>query len=582
MQFKLAQHIWQWRTMFVIAPGIAIATIAIGLSGILQLLEWATLDWFFRIRPQEPPDPRIVLVTIDESDLDYVGRWPIPDIVLAKALATIQAQNPRVIGVDIYRNLPVPPGRDALNEVFRSSPNLVGIEKFVGEKVPPDPILQDLNQVALADLVVDADGKVRRALMSIRPPDGEQIRLSLAARLATMYLEQQGVELRGLENGRLGFGKAVLVPFQENDGGYIRADNGGYQLLLNYRGHREEFQQVSLHQVLTRQVSPNLMRDRIVLIGGVAESLNDLFHTPYTSSDPWGNAEQMSGLAIHANAISQIVSAALDGRPLIRVWSEPIEWLWVLLWSLVGVAISEMLLDSHRFRRNRLPGRTALAVVLLGGVLVGSTYSLFLSGWWIPTIAPLIALSGSAIATSSYKTHRWQRLASLDSLTQVANRRCFDEYLNRQWYRNSRNKRYLSIVLCDVDCFKLYNDTYGHQAGDACLQQVAQAICYGVRRTDFVARYGGEEFVAILPDTDADSALEVAQRIRDRVKALRIEHARSTADRYVTLSCGVATTTICLDTYPSELILCADRALYEAKSKGRDRVILAPNSPSAA
>ncbi len=164
-----------------------------------------------------------------------------------------------------------------------------------------------------------------------------------------------------------------------------------------------------------------------------------------------------------------------------------------------------------------------------------------------------------------------ERLAARDSLTQIANRHCFDRILEKEWTRLMRSQDPLSLILCDIDHFKLYNDTYGHQAGDHCLQQVAQAIQAGVKRpADLVARYGGEEFAVILPVTPLEGALRVAEEIRVRVRALGISHSES-AYGCVTLSLGVAT----LIPQPSvsipTLIGAADEALYRAKATGRDR-----------
>lgn len=170
-----------------------------------------------------------------------------------------------------------------------------------------------------------------------------------------------------------------------------------------------------------------------------------------------------------------------------------------------------------------------------------------------------------------------ERLASVDGLTQIANRRCFDEYLEREWKRLQREQAPLSLIMCDIDYFKKYNDTYGHQSGDECLQQVADAIHQAVRRpADQVARYGGEEFSVILPNTEAEGALEVAQTIGDRVKSLMIPHAGSLVSKFVTLSLGVASFIPNFELSPHILITSADVALYQAKLAGRDRAELNP------
>jgi diguanylate cyclase (GGDEF)-like protein len=176
---------------------------------------------------------------------------------------------------------------------------------------------------------------------------------------------------------------------------------------------------------------------------------------------------------------------------------------------------------------------------------------------------------------------RLQRLAFLDDLTQVANRRSFDEVLNREWRRMSREQLPLSILFCDLDCFKSYNDTYGHQAGDICLQKVAEALRSAAKRpADLVARYGGEEFAVILPNTRPEGAVCVAEEMRRKIKELAIEHRNSLVissskeeSPIVTLSIGV-TCIVPQSLWKATIALtAADAALYQAKTQGRDRTI---------
>jgi diguanylate cyclase (GGDEF)-like protein len=165
-----------------------------------------------------------------------------------------------------------------------------------------------------------------------------------------------------------------------------------------------------------------------------------------------------------------------------------------------------------------------------------------------------------------------QRLAVLDELTQIPNRRRFDQYLQAQWEQANGSK--LSLLMCDVDYFKRYNDNYGHPAGDACLRRVAQAISRTVgHSTDLAARYGGEEFAVILPETDAAGALRVAEFIQAEIANLNITHAHSDVAQHVTLSIGTATVVPDDSKNLQALIETADTALYEAKQQGRNRAI---------
>jgi diguanylate cyclase (GGDEF)-like protein len=167
-----------------------------------------------------------------------------------------------------------------------------------------------------------------------------------------------------------------------------------------------------------------------------------------------------------------------------------------------------------------------------------------------------------------------KRLAVTDGLTQVANRRQFDEYLNSEWQRLGRENATLALIVCDIDYFKLYNDTYGHQAGDECLRVIAKAISCAVKRpADLVARYGGEEFAVILPNTDELGATSVAQNIVEEIKQSKIIHSQSEVSKYVTLSIGIACTTPSSEYSPEVLFAAADKGLYEAKRQGRNRAV---------
>ncbi|PLZ99496.1 hypothetical protein CEN50_07125 [Fischerella thermalis CCMEE 5268] len=167
-----------------------------------------------------------------------------------------------------------------------------------------------------------------------------------------------------------------------------------------------------------------------------------------------------------------------------------------------------------------------------------------------------------------------ERLATLDGLTQVANRRRFDEYLSQEWRRMAREQQYLSLILCDVDYFKSYNDYYGHQAGDACLKRVAAAMRNTLKRpADLVARYGGEEFAIILPSTAIQGAIAVAQAIQKAIKLLRLPHIQSQISDFITVSFGVSSIIPTHNLRAETLITTADEALYEAKKQGRDRII---------
>jgi adenylate cyclase len=407
MWAQLKRQVWQWRGVLITAPSVAALVIALRFTGLLQLLELAALDQLFLLRPAEPADSRLAIIEINESDVRELGargQWPIPDAVLARVLENVKKQQPQAIGLDLYRDLPIQPGHPDLVKVFETTPNLIGVQK-VGENtdsspVPPPPILKQHNQVGVNDFPLDGDGKVRRGLLYATTKDNETIP-SFALQLALIYLKPHGiVDKPAATNANyLQLGPAVFPTFEANDGGYVRAQAEGYQVLLNFRGSIEKFQALSILDVLDNKMPPNLLRGRIVLIGSTAESLKDIFYTPYTSS-LFRPSRRMTGVAIHANLISQILSAALGDRPLIKTWPNLLEWLWILNWAGVGATLSWMQRYSSGMSK-RAPW-TAVWILLTGGCLLVISYWAFVAGWWIPLVPPLLALVGSSIAITAY------------------------------------------------------------------------------------------------------------------------------------------------------------------------------------
>jgi PAS domain S-box-containing protein len=375
-------------------PAVAGGVLLLRLTGALQSIELMALDQMFRLRPIESTESRIVIITIGEEDVKQLGRWPMSDAVLAQLISSIKRQQPKVIGLDIFRDLPVEPGHQELVNVFKTTPNLIGIEKVVktaqGEVVQAPLTLEQQDQVSANDLLLDRDGRIRRSLLFLTDRNGKSI-MTLGTRLAFVYLAGKGIQLETINANQNQFqlGKAVFTTLQPNDGGYVNVDAGGYQILSNFPKLPNGFRTISLTDVLQGRIPHDLMRDRIVLIGLMAESLESIFFTSYTTN----SIEAPVGVEVHALLTSQLLSAALDGRPMLRVWSDPLEWVWIILWSVIGAVIGW---------GSRSPRQTVLTAILLGAALLGSAYVLFLAGWWIITVPPLLALVGSTVVSSSY------------------------------------------------------------------------------------------------------------------------------------------------------------------------------------
>lgn len=401
---QVGEQLWRWRGVFIVAPSIAGVVIGLRVAGLLQPMELAVWDQFFRLRPSEPIDHRLVIVEIRESDIQQVGQWPMTDTKLARLLVAIQEQKPRAIGLDLYRDLPVEPGYQELAKIFESTPNLIGIQKVVsntaGAANNPPPVLSQKDQVGANDFVVDGDGKVRRSLLAVNNKDNQTV-LTLGTRLALLYLAGENITLQeGKSADELRLGKAIFRSLRENDGSYVRADTGGYQILSNFRNLNQSFQKISMTEVLQGKAPANLFRDRIVLIGVTADSLGDFFLTPFSGG--WGGqlTDRASGVAVHGEIASQVISAALDGRPLLWFWSEPIEWLWIGGWAIVGAGITW----TQRYRKtstSKIP-LTAIGLLCASLGLVGGSYLVFLNGGWIPVVPGFLALTGSALVITTY------------------------------------------------------------------------------------------------------------------------------------------------------------------------------------
>ncbi|OKH30671.1 histidine kinase [[Phormidium ambiguum] IAM M-71] len=394
---KIKEEITFNRLVIVLPGFVSISLIIIArLTGVLQPLEWLVFDRFLRLRPSEPIDKRILIVGINEQDIRNSGNYPIPDRKIAELLRKLQTYQPAVIGLDIFRDLPVEPGHAEIIATFKEIKNLVAIEKIFSENVNPPPSSPP-ERVGFVDSIPDDDGSLRRSLLQVwyEKGDNKVDKLSFTLKLARTYLLTQKISFNN-DSRKIKFGTIELPRLHPNFGGYVRADTGGIQILLNYRSGKERFRIVSLNDIISGKVNADWIRDRIVIIGVTSPSIKDVIITNVTSSKKL-TPGLVYGVEIQAHAVSQIISAVLDGRPLLQSWSDKWEYLWIIAWGILGIVFG---------RISRSPLKNLLAVGFISVILIVISYLLLLWGWWIPVVPTFLIFIIDRIAlglTSFYQ-----------------------------------------------------------------------------------------------------------------------------------------------------------------------------------
>ncbi|TYQ31341.1 CHASE2 domain-containing protein [Pseudanabaena sp. UWO310] len=424
MRLGLKKFIGNSKRVLIIGSSISAIVIVGNLLGVFNLLEWAIRDKFFQWRPGESVENNIVIVTIDETDIKTAGNWPVPDRVLAKVIENLRSQNPRVIGMDLYRNLPEEPGHQELLQIFQTTPTLIGVEKMTGDRVDPPAVLKQKEQVSLADLVLDSDQKVRRALLTAEDQrDNKTIKSGLATQVALKYLESEKITLEPVDATQQKFrlGKTIFLPMRDREAGYSNEDLGGYQILLNWRGSLSSFPTISMREVLAGRIPDNLIRDRIVLIGSTAPSTNDFFATPY---DNLAQTKSTPGVVVHANIASQLIRSAKDGRLGLHSWSSIEQGIWIVVWAMLGTGGIWILISIAEDKGRILGERAVWGAFVSIGLLFSLSYLCFLNGLLVPIMPPLCAFIMSAIAiTNAYKQ---QKLELTNQQLEILNNQLLD------------------------------------------------------------------------------------------------------------------------------------------------------------
>lgn len=383
-------------------PGIMVlvVVILIRIAGGMQSLEWMLLDTMLRLRPIEKIDDRVVIVGIDEQDIQWVGQYPVPDEKIAELLTKLETYQPLAIGLDIFKNVPVEPGGEQLQQVLQKNTNIIGIEKILspGETPPPQNLPPD--QIGFVDLANDEDGKNRRYLLyTSNPKNLTEDKYSLALRLIIKYFKKKGINIHSGINdpNTIIFNRVELPRITKNFGGYVNVDDGGLSILMNFRNNSQPFIVVSLQDVLNNKVDENLLRDRIVLVGNRNMSAGDLFYTSAVQKLELRGV--IYGIDYHAHVISQVLSTIIDGRPMLHSWVEIGEYSWIFIWGFLPMVIGRL---TQSVWENLLS--VAVAVLCLFGC---GYVMLWVWGIWIP-IAPnllILALNGLGLSAFAFYQH---------------------------------------------------------------------------------------------------------------------------------------------------------------------------------
>lgn len=467
-------------------------------AGGLEFLELAEYDGYIRLQPGAPgSESRIVLIGVTEKDIRQQGRWPLTDATLAQVLEILTRCRPRAIGLDLYRDVPVPPGHEALEAILARNRHIITVMKFgntVESSIPPPPTLKDTDQVGFSDILVDPGGIVRRGLLFL--DDGETVAHSLALRLALLYLKSEGITPQpGTPNpGHLRLGPTTIRPLESNEGGYVGADARGYQFLLDFKGARGSFPFFSLSALLSGQADPAAIRDKIVLIGVTAEGVKDFFYTPYSRG--LQARQQVSGLELHAHIISQLLRFAQEGESPMATAGKWPEGAWMLFWSAMGGAMGLGVRSPWRFSLSAAGGLLALGLV---------AYVAFLGGWWIPSIPPAMGWLISATLVTAYMSNREKGRRAL--LIQLFSKHVSPEIAKVLWQQRDQfldggrlrpQRLTATVLLSDLTGFTTVSEKLDPQALMDWLNEYMEAMTRQVMdHGGVVNRYVGDSIEAL-------------------------------------------------------------------------------------
>lgn len=409
-----------------IVIGLVSSTLVLGVraTGILQFWEWSAYDLFFQAKPFEEIDERIVLVGISEEDIQEAKTYPFSDGLWAEFLTKLSSYEPRVIGLDIFRDQSVPPGSQELEAVFNTLNNLVGIAKLPPEPVAAPPILKEKQQYGDVSGIPDLDGVNRRSfLFPISDLDNPNSKIpSFALKLSFLYLQEEGIiqANSSLNPNWLQLGKAHFRHFESNDGGYVRAKAGGYRILINWR-NPQLFREVEFYDVINGNIPSSFFKDKIIIIGASGLSLNDFHETPFSST----SQKSARGIDIHAQVTSSIIAASLGERSLIKPIPDYVEWLITIFLSITSALILCKVTDYRQKFHSKLIFASIFLASSISVAFVSLSFLAFLGSWWIPVIPGLIALWITCTHTA-YSIYRKNLKEANNNLEELVKQRTDD------------------------------------------------------------------------------------------------------------------------------------------------------------
>ncbi|MEM9215198.1 MAG: CHASE2 domain-containing protein [Cyanobacteria bacterium P01_F01_bin.150] len=384
------------------STGVAALLTMVRLLGGLQPLELKAYDWMLTMRPLEQPDRRIVVIETSADDVD--ASVTLSNEVLYQLLASLDTYQPRLIGLDLYRDFSASPDHNELAQRLGTTENLVSIcqssdTAIAIRGIEPSPDIP-FAQIGFSDFLADGDGVLRRHLVAMTPELTSPCQSSYAfsTQLALRYLVVAGYgEPLWTDDGLFKLGDTVLEPIAAQSGAYQSIDAEGYQILLNYRSlssPKQIVETVPLQQILDRTLPNNALTDKIVLIGRTDNDSGDLWRTPYAPSNQI--TISVPGVFVHAHMISQMLSTVMDNRPLLQPWPEWGEIMWILLWAWVSGGL--LLLPGWDTPSSPKVAKLALGVLGTEIGLWGVTWIMLVQkGVWVPIVPPAIAIALTAI-----------------------------------------------------------------------------------------------------------------------------------------------------------------------------------------